>query len=448
MTTTTSASRHIAPAGVHDFLRRHMLIDGYDLVLDLEKSHGPFLHDAKAGRELLDFFGSFSTVPLGYNHPAMDDPQFQQTILRAAINKPANSDLYTQEMAEFVEAFASTVPDSLDHHLFFIAGGALAVENALKAAFDWKQTQEHRGRAAPPRPRASSTSKRPFTGAAATPCRSPTPIRRRRCTSRSSRAGRGCTTRSSASRSTKRDNAPSKRLKSAPSPTSTMPSSATAIPSAGIVLEPIQGEGGDNHFRPEFMAALRHIADEHEMLLIFDEVQTGFGTTGSWWCFEQLGIEPDIFAFGKKTQVCGIAASRRLDEVESVFHISSRINSTWGGNLVDMIRCHKIVEVVNEDGLLEQAQRTGKVILEGLRELEERFPGKVTNARGRGLFLAVDLPDGKARGNALAACLEHGVLALASGDRSMRFRPPLILDEETAAEGLARLGRAIGSALS
>src|SRR6185503_10113972 len=97
---------------------------------------------------------------------------------------------------------------------------------------------------------------------------------------------------------------------------------------AALIIEPIQGEGGDNHFRREFLAELRRLADEHEFLLIFDEVQTGFGTTGKWWAFEHFGVEPDIFSFGKKTQVCGIAASRRLDEVDSVFKISSRINST------------------------------------------------------------------------------------------------------------------------
>ena len=118
-----------APAApsVHDKLKRHILADGLPIVLDLEKSHGAYLHDAQAGRDLLDLFCCFSTCPLGYNHPRLDDPEFRERILPAALNKPSNSDLYTELMADFVEALARTVPASLNQHMFFIEGGALAV---------------------------------------------------------------------------------------------------------------------------------------------------------------------------------------------------------------------------------------------------------------------------------------------------------------------------------
>jgi L-lysine 6-transaminase len=216
---------------------------------------------------------------------------------------------------------------------------------------------------------------------------------------------------------------------------------------AALIIEPIQGEGGDNHFRREFLAELRRLADEREFLLIFDEVQTGFGTTGKWWAFEHFGVIPDIVAFGKKTQVCGIAASRRLDEVESVFKISSRINSTWGGNLVDMVRCTRIVEIVEEDELLDNVTRVGGRLLDNLRGLERAFPGKVTNARGRGMFVAFDLPDGDIRKAALQALNDENVLGLASGHRAIRFRPALILSADEADEGVRRVERALGKLL-
>jgi L-lysine 6-transaminase len=109
---------------------------------------------------------------------------------------------------------------------------------------------------------------------------------------------------------------------------------------AAIIIEPIQGEGGDNHFRPEFHQALRELADKHEALLIYDEVQTGVGLTGKFWAHEHY-VKPDILAFGKKAQVCGILAGTRIDDLDTnVFRVSSRINSTWGGNLVDMVRFH------------------------------------------------------------------------------------------------------------
>jgi L-lysine 6-transaminase len=216
---------------------------------------------------------------------------------------------------------------------------------------------------------------------------------------------------------------------------------------AAILIETIQAEGGDNHFRPEFLRALRQVADENEVMLIFDEVQTGFATTGRWWAFEHYGVEPDLFAFGKKTQQCGMAATARIDEVESVFKVSSRINSTWGGNLVDMVRCQRFVEIIEEDGLLANAESVGLHLLAGLRALEAVFPGRVSNARGRGLFAAFDLPSTELRNATLQAMNEQDLLALPCGDRSIRFRPALVVTREEIDEGLRRSERALGRVL-
>src|SRR5204862_7882687 len=99
---------------------------------------------------------------------------------------------------------------------------------------------------------------------------------------------------------------------------------------AAIIVEPIQGEGGDNHFRAEFFRMLRRVCNEHEMLLIFDEVQAGMGITGRMWCCQHFDVVPDMLCFGKKAQVCGVLAGPRLDEVaENVFRKPGRINSTW-----------------------------------------------------------------------------------------------------------------------
>ena len=112
-----------------------------------------------------------------------------------------------------------------------------------------------------------------------------------------------------------------------------------AVDIAAIIIEPIQGEGGDNHFRGEFLHTLRRLCDEHDMLLIFDEVQCGMGITGRNWCCEHFDVLPDLLAFGKKAQVCGVMAGPRLDEVkDNCFRLPSRINSTWGGNFTDYVR--------------------------------------------------------------------------------------------------------------
>jgi L-lysine 6-transaminase len=192
-----------------------------------------------------------------------------------------------------------------------------------------------------------------------------------------------------------------------------------------IIIEPIQGEGGDNHFRAEFFKELRRIADEREIILVFDEVQTGAGMTGKMWCFEHFGVEPDILAFGKKTQVCGIMASNRLNEVDSVFKVPSRINSTWGGNLVDMYRAKRIFEIIDEENLVENAAKTGEVLLKSLLDLGKRYPKLVSNTRGRGLFCAFDLPDTACRDALVTSCIKHGLLILKCGVKTIRFRPPL-----------------------
>ena len=135
--------------------------------------------------------------------------------------------------------------------------------------------------------------------------------------------------------------------------------------------------------------------------------------------------------------MCGIAVTRRVDEVDSVFAVSSRINSTWGGNLVDMVRCEKFIEVIESEGLLEQASRVGGEILAGL-EVLARDSELVDNPRGRGLFLAFDLPDADLRDRMLAGLQSERLLALPSGQRSVRFRPPMLLDSEEAQLGLDR----------
>jgi len=206
---------------------------------------------------------------------------------------------------------------------------------------------------------------------------------------------------------------------------------------AAIIIEPIQGEGGDNHFRPEFLQTLRELADENDCLLIFDEVQTGVGITGTMWAHEQMNVKPDIMTFGKKMQVCGILAGKKLDEVpDNVFHTSSRINSTWGGNLVDMVRATRYLEIIEEDNLLENARNMGQYLIEKLHTLEMEFPHYISNVRGRGLFCAFDLPDNEKRNKFKDLALKHHLLILGSGVKSIRFRPSLCITKNDIDEGI------------
>ncbi len=109
---------------------------------------------------------------------------------------------------------------------------------------------------------------------------------------------------------------------------------------------------------------MQSLCHEHDALFVLDEVQTGCGLTGTAWAFQQLGVQPDVVAFGKKTQVCGVMAGGRVDEVpDNVFATSSRINSTWGGSLTDMVRARRILEVVESERLVDRAADLGPVLM-------------------------------------------------------------------------------------
>jgi L-lysine 6-transaminase len=206
----------------------------------------------------------------------------------------------------------------------------------------------------------------------------------------------------------------------------------------------IQGEGGDNHFRPEFLLELRRLADEHEFLFIVDEVQTGMGITGKMWAVEYLGVEPDIIVFGKKSQVCGIIAGPRINEVESnVFAESSRINSTFGGNLVDMVRVTRILEIIEQDNLLDHTARMGEVFLSGLKSVAEESNGMISNVRGVGMMIAFDLPDQKLRETMLNNLMKNGLFAIKCGNRTVRFRGILDIPEEIIRKAVEIVARSI-----
>ncbi|WP_341252114.1 L-lysine 6-transaminase [Euzebya pacifica] len=430
------------PNDVHDSLRAHVLVDGYDMVLDTAASQGSWLVDARTGDRYLDVFTFYASSPLGMNHPdLLEDEDFRATLLEVAMNKPANSDVYTVEMARFVDTLARVLGDDALPHYFFIEGGAAAVENALKVAFDWKSRHNAmHGRAA------AGSRVMHLKGAF---------------------HGRSGYTMSL----TNTDPAKVAKFPKFDWPRLTTPivrhpladhaddlarQEAIALAEARdafaryphdiacIIAEPIQGEGGDNHLRPEFLRALQDIAHANDALFVLDEVQTGAGITGHAWAHQGMGLEPDVIAFGKKLQVCGVMAGRRVDEVpDNVFNVSSRINSTWGGNLTDMVRARRILEVVESRDLITNAKVQGEHLLGRLLDLAERHPDVVSNVRGRGLLCAVDMPDGDTRDRVTTRLMaEEKVMMLGCGTHTLRFRPSLAVTAEeldTAVDALDRV---------
>ena len=420
----------VPPDQVFPILESNILVDGFHVIIDLDRSQGATMVDARDGKEYLDCYSYFASLPVGHNHPKMiGDPGFLRSLQRAALANPANSDIYSREFAAFVKTFREIATPPEFRYLFFVAGGALAVENAMKTAFDWK-VQLNRSRGIDGGGDKILHFREAFHGRS------------------------GYTLSVTNTEPTKVRDFPKFDWPRVLNPkiresveadedrsVSEIEAAFAADPHgiAAILIEPIQGEGGDNHFRPEFMRRLRDLADHHDALLIFDEVQTGLGMTGSMWAYQQLGVVPDLVCFGKKTQVCGIMSTGRIDEVEgNVFHVSSRINSTWGGNLVDMVRCARALQIIEEDGLVAQAARVGEYFKSGLEKVQEDFEG-IDDVRGRGLFLAFDMVDGKTRDDVRQRCWDSGLASLSCGPRSIRFRPSLIFTEEDVDRALALL---------
>lgn len=428
----------VSPNQVKETLGKHLLTDGYDLIFDMEKSEGVRIYDSKYNRSLLDFFTCFASVPLGYNHPKMmNDEEFKKNLFLAAMGNPSNSDIYTTQYAQFVDTFSRVgIPDYLPH-AFFIAGGGLAIENALKAAMDWKVQKNFAKGYREEKGTKVLHFDQAFHG----------------------RTGYTLSLTNTLPDKTKwfakfdwpRVSTPKIHFPfTDESYEDLLKREALSIAQikkafelhqdeiCAIIIEPIQSEGGDNHVRQEFLEQLRLLCDENDALLIYDEVQTGVGLTGKFWCHQHFGekARPDIIAFGKKMQVCGILAGPKLDEVPTnVFRVPSRINSTWGGNLVDMVRSSKIMEIVEEDKLCENAAEVGAYLQQQLVKISEKDE-RVSNVRGRGLLTAFDFPTKELRNKFVSKGMEHNVMFLGCGNQTIRFRPALIIEKQHIDEGL------------
>jgi L-lysine 6-transaminase len=416
-------------------LDEHILLDGFKIVIDLEKSRGSYLFDCATGNRLIDLYGFFGSMPVGFNHPHFDEPHVQKDLLRAAKAKVANSDVYSEAYAEFVETFARVAGlPPLDRYLF-IEGGALSVENALKVAMDWK-VRKNMAVGHGERGTEILHFRHAFHGRSGyTMSLTNTDPRKTDLFAKFDWPRVSCPHIDfSLPESERKKDVIAREKKAAQEIQSWI--AKRKIDICAIIIEPIQGEGGDNHFRGEWLRKLREICDENDILLIFDEVQCGMGVTGKMWCSQHFDVLPDLMSFGKKAQVCGIMAGPRLDEVkENAIRLPSRLNSTWGGNLTDMVRSTHYMHIIEEEFLVENAAKVGAYFLDQLRDLQ-RYEPKISAVRGRGLLLAFDLPDSETRERFWKGLFDLGVLTLRSGDRSIRFRPALDMTAEVVDEAM------------
>jgi L-lysine 6-transaminase len=416
------------PNKVLSTIKSKILIDDDSIVVDLKRSQGSWVVDARTGRQYLDCFSQFASQPLGWNYPKLVCQK--ERLLNAALHKVANSDMLTSEYADFVSKFSEITEDFKYH--FYICGGALAVENALKTAFDWKlrklgwndkqanklqiiylQDAFH-GRSGytvsltnndnPENPKTWGFPKFSWKKIS-----NPKVFHNKEGIDEIKVGNLEKMALQEAKLELKKGNV------------------------AAVILEPIQGEGGDNHFRKEFFQELKHLTNQYESLLIFDEVQTGLGLTGEMWAYKHFDVVPDIMCFGKKVQVCGICVGDKIDEVkDNVFKTPSRINSTWGGNLVDMVRSTIQIEIIQEEELVENAKEVGNYFLDKIKELD---CNKISNIRGRGLMISFDFENKEIR-DSFVNKINQNVLVLPCGKKSIRFRPHLTFSKLNVDEAI------------
>jgi L-lysine 6-transaminase len=435
---------YIKPTEVHKTLSNHMLADGFDLVLDLKKSKGCRIYNSRAGKYMLDCFSFFASAPLGCNHPKLTTPEFIKKMGELAVNKPTNSDLYTTEMAEFVDAFRKhAVPDYFKH-LFFVSGGALAVENGLKTAFDWKVRKNiERGKSEKLGTQVIHF-KEAFHGRTGYTLSMTNTFNLNKIKYYPMFDWPRIINPKVKFPLNKENLENVKELEK--QAISEIESAVSKNPDdiAALIIEPVQGEGGDNHFRKEFFLELRRLCDEHEMMFVLDEIQSGVGLTGKMWAHEHFDFKPDILAFGKKTQVCGMMVGERVDAIkDNVFNVPSRLNSTWGGNLIDMVRCQKYFEVIDEENLIKNAETQGNYLLEDLERLSQKYSDKISNARGLGLMCAFDLPTPEKRDELQKKLYAKDLIVVTCGATTIRFRPPLIISSEEISEALGILDKTL-----
>ncbi len=437
-TETKKSRKQIDAPHVLQELEQHILMDGFKIVIDLEKSRGSYLANAATGKSLIDLYGFFGSLPIGFNHPCFNEPAVKADLARAAKIKIANSDVYSEGYADFVETFARTMPLPPLNRYLFIEGGALAIENCLKAAMDWK-VRKNMAAGRGERGTEILHFRRAFHGRSGYTMSLTNTDPRKTDLFAKFNWPRVSTPSIdfSLAESERESDVIEREKKSAVEIRQLLEERGHDI--AAIIIEPIQGEGGDNHFRGEWLKKLRAICDESDVLLIFDEIQCGGGTTGKAWCCQHFDVVPDLAAFGKKVQVCGVVAGPRLDEVkDNAFRLPSRLNSTWGGNFTDMVRSAHFLRVIEKENLVENAGKVGAYFLEQLLDWQKECE-MVTAVRGRGLFIAFDLPDAKTRDEVWRKLFDSGLLVLKSGEHSIRFRPALDITREVVDEAMAIL---------
>ena len=389
----------------------------FGLKIDFEKSQGSYLYDKFTDKKYLDFFGQYSTLALGYNHPIFKSSAYQKEIKLVSHQKITNCEIFSSESEDFDRVFREYTSKDIFTHYHYSCTGALAIESAIKTAIDYKGKDCNR----------VISFKKSFHGI---------------------NSYGGIYTDRSGAVGPRLNGFPGSYWDPIDNPVIKYDNGKKVIDEAhvsevidniekilrdekkvcAILLEPIQCTHGDNYFPDSFFIGIRNLCNKYDIPLIFDEIQIGFGATGKLWYFEHLPIIPDILVFGKKTQLSGIAVQEKFAKI---FDKSIRLEVTWDSDLMDMVRCKHIIRAYEKYDILENVLSKSKVLISGLKKISA-----IENLRSKGLIVGFDLENGKKRRRFMEKCKELGFICNPTGEISVRLRPNLAVSENEILESL------------
>ena len=358
----------------------------FDIKIDFERSHESYLFDKNSNSEYLDFYGIFSSLPIGYNHPVFDQ-SYEKTILAISKIRMANNLFMSDELIKFREKFRKYV---FSDYMHFTCTGALAVEAAIKCAMEYRKLKN---------PMVLGLQKS-FHGINSW----------------------GFITDRYLGTADRIENYPRNdwknlSIKEVKNYINTNDSKNIVA----VVVEPIQCTAGDIYLDPEDLLELRKLCREEDICFIVDEIQTGFGVTGKMWYSDHIGLDPDVLVFGKKAQICGVVAKKKYSECMTT--PLRKLDVTFDGELIDAVRATYILLAYEQGNLLSQAQVNSKKISSILKD-------NVLNYRSLGHLIAFDFESAKKRDIFVKQCFERKLLCNKAGDRTVRLRPSLAISSE------------------
>jgi L-lysine 6-transaminase len=403
-------------------LSRYVIATPYPFAIDLEHSEGMWLATVD-GQRLFDWVGYYGSKLIGHNHPGLYDPAYTKRLLIAANNKVANPDFLTKECLEYYRLLYRLAPASMQNsrlEVYAVNSGAEAVENMMKylvAKFNQKQDSNARGSAG----RRFIYFDHAFHGRtvyALGVTQTVDPV--------ATRDFHGLTSGGNLKVAFPAFDNDLPLAKNQELVTSALDGVESVLKFmsdevVAIIVEPIQGAGGHRTAMPAFFQGLSELAHRYGIYLAFDEVQTGLGATGKMWGIDHFDLPypPQAVAAGKKFGNGAVYMLEPLDDV-------GVLDSTWGGNLADMVRVVREIEIVEAEGLINQAEVNGRRLEEGLQKLVDKYYPIVKNVRGLGLYQGFTLDTPSRKTELIQICRDRfGLLLLGAGKQSIRTRPNL-----------------------